>query len=52
MNNTERRARLIQWLEIIFEDVQDLLFDDHIFWELQDVVRNNVKFRQSSGLFP
>ena len=51
MNETERRARLIQWLEIIFDDVQDLLLDDHIFWELQKVVQENPQFKESSGLF-
>lgn len=51
MDETERRARLIQRLEVIFSDVQDLLLDDHIFWELQDIVRNNPKFPEASGLF-
>ena len=51
MDETERRARLIQWLEVIFSDVQDLLLDDHVFWELQDIVRNNPQFVQASGLF-
>jgi hypothetical protein len=34
MDERARRSRLIQWLEIIYADVQDLLLDDHIFWEL------------------
>jgi hypothetical protein len=51
MDETERRDRLIQWLEVIFSDVQDLLLDDHVFWELQDIVRNNPQFAQASGLF-
>lgn len=51
MDETERRTRLIQWLEIIFDDVQDLLIDDHIFWELQEVVQKNPRFKESSGLF-
>jgi hypothetical protein len=51
MNEAERRDRLIQWLEVIFRDVQKLLVDDHIFWELQEIVRSNPKFKQASGLF-
>lgn len=51
MNEKERRDRLIQWLEIIFQDVQDLLLDDHIFWELQKVVEANPEFTEASGLF-
>jgi hypothetical protein len=51
MDSTERRARLIQWLEIIFNDVQDLLLDNHIFWELQEIVRKNPRFKEAPGLF-
>jgi len=51
MEEGERRARLIRWLEVIYSDAQDLLLDDHIFWELQDIVRNNPKFAEVSGLF-
>ena len=51
MDEGERRARLIRWLEVIYSDAQDLLLDDHIFWELQDIVRNNPKFAEVSGLF-
>lgn len=51
MNEKERRDRLVQWLETIFQDVQDLLLDDHIFWELQKVVDGNAQFKEASGLF-
>jgi AbiU2 len=51
MNESERRARLIEWLEIILKEVQDLLLDDHIFWEFQKLVEANPKFKQSPGLF-
>lgn len=51
MTEAERRARLIQWLEVIFKDVQDLLLDDHIFWEFQKIVAANPKFAESPGLF-
>lgn len=51
MDDAERRTRLVQWLEIIFQDVQDLLLDDHLFWELQSIVRTNPRFAEASGLF-
>src|SRR5207247_8336809 len=51
MTEEERRARLIQWLETILKDVQDLLLDDHIFWEFQNLVAANPKFLESPGLF-
>jgi hypothetical protein len=51
MTEEERRARLIQWLDVILKDVQDLLLDDHIFWEFQKLVDANPKFKESPGLF-
>lgn len=51
MDDAERRTRLVQWLDIIFQDVQDLLLDDHLFWELQSTVRTNPRFAEASGLF-
>ena len=51
MTEEERRARLIQWLDVIFKDVQDLLLDNHIFWEFQKLVDANPKFKESPGLF-
>ena len=51
MNEIERRERLIQWIEIIFAEIEDLFVDNHIFWRLQDVVRDNPQFRECSGLF-
>jgi hypothetical protein len=51
MDKAERRVRLIQRLEIIFNDVQDLLLDDHIFWELQKIVQKNPRFKEAPGLF-
>lgn len=51
MDESARRARLIDWLNVIFHDVQDLLLDDHVFWELQDIVSSNPQFSTASGLF-
>lgn len=51
MDDAKRRTRLVQWLDIIFQDVQDLLLDDHLFWELQSIVRTNPRFAEASGLF-
>lgn len=51
MNESARRARLIEWLKVIVEEVQELLLDDHVFWELQDIIRSNPRFSTASGLF-
>ena len=41
MTEAQRRERLIKWLEQIYRDVQQLLINDHLFWELQEIVRSN-----------
>ena len=51
MNETERRIRLIEWLEFIFKDVQDLLLDNYIFWELQKIIEGNSQFKRAPALF-
>ena len=51
MTENERRTRLIGWLEVIYKDVQDLVIDNYLFWELQAIVRNNPRMRECSGLF-
>lgn len=51
MDESARRDRLINWLEVVSRDVEDLLLDDHVFWQLQDVVRRNPRFATASGLF-
>jgi hypothetical protein len=51
MTEEERRSRLIDWLEIIKNDVQDLLLDQYIFRELQHTIEQNPLFNESPGLF-
>jgi hypothetical protein len=50
MTDTERRQRLETWLNVIKTDVQDLLLDDYIFWEVQTFIAGNPRFASSSGL--
>ena len=50
MTEGQRRQRLIDWLEVIYGDIQQLLLDDYVFWQLQEVVRTNPRFKRSSGL--
>lgn len=50
MNTEQRRARLIAWLEAIREDVQELLREHHIFWEIQALIRANPQFANASNL--
>ena len=51
MTDAERLIRLIKWLETIYADVQQLLLDDHLFWEFQKIVEHNDEFLKASGLF-
>ena len=51
MTETERRDRLIGWLDVVYVDVQHLLLNDHVFWEFQNVVKQNDQFLSASGLF-
>lgn len=51
MNTEDRRNRLVAWLEVIKEDVQDLMYDHYVFWEVQDILRANPKASSASGLF-
>lgn len=51
MDTVQRRNRLIGWLEAIRTDVQDLILDQHLFWELQAIIDANPRFAQEPGLF-
>ena len=51
ITETERRDRLITWLEDIYREVQQLLVNEHLFWELQKIVKENDNFKDASGLF-
>lgn len=51
MTEEKRRERLIQSLETILRDVQDLLLDEHVFWELPKVIAANPKFNETSDVF-
>lgn len=51
MDTVQRRNRLIEWLETIRADVQDLILDQHLFWELQAIIDANPQFAQKPGLF-
>ncbi len=51
MTIDERRERAVQRLGTIYRDVQDLILDDHIFWELQDIVRGNRRLAEARSHF-
>jgi len=53
MNMTleQRRARLIDWEKTIYREVQQILINEHIFWEFGKVVDGNPAFKSASNLF-
>lgn len=51
MTIMERRERTREWLRVIYADVQDLIIDRHIFWEVQGIVRNNPVIRPMPSHF-
>ena len=50
MTETERRSRLIGWLEIIYKDVQDVVVDAHVFWEIQKMFETNSRLLQTPSI--
>jgi AbiU2 len=51
MTEEERRKRLIEWLNIIYKEVQDVLVDDHIFWEIQEIFKANQQLSSTPSMF-
>jgi hypothetical protein len=47
----DRRARLITRLDTIVTELKQLLISDHLFWQLQEIVRSNENFKDQPGLF-
>lgn len=51
MTIERRRARAVEWLDVIKTEVQSLYIDHDIFWELQKIVAANDRLEHRSGVF-
>jgi AbiU2 len=51
MNETERRQRLRQWLNTIYREVQNTMLDNSIFWEVQEMFKNNSRLADTPSIF-
>jgi hypothetical protein len=51
MIEAERRKRLTEWLDVIYKDVQDVVVDDHVFWEIQEIFRQNSRLAKTPSIF-
>ncbi len=47
----KRRDRAREWLRKIRADVQDLLLDSHVFWEVQEIIRANPRLSAARSYF-
>jgi len=48
-SRARRRTRLLEWLAVIDQSLADLVIDEHIFRELQGVIRANPRFKTVPG---
>lgn len=51
MTDAERRQRLKEWLDLIYKDVQDVIVDNHMFWEVQEILKKNPSLANMPNLF-
>ena len=47
----ERFAKWNRWLEIIYDQVTDLDVYRHIFWEVQNIIKNNQRIQKPSSFY-
>jgi len=50
-NEEELLGRLRVWIDGIWEEVAKLFFLNHIFWEVQDIIRDNPKLQGKPNYF-
>jgi len=51
MTQDERRARLKEWLASVYENVTEAVINEYIFWQVQDIIRNNPELQSTSSAF-
>ncbi len=51
MTIEERRIRLKKWLESVYESVTEAVVNQHIFWEVQEIIRTNAQLQNTSSAF-
>jgi len=51
MTLEQRRNRLTTWFDCIFDNVTEAVIHQHIFWEVQEIIRNNPQLQNASSAF-
>jgi len=46
-----RLKKWIRWLAVIHDDVQQLLVNQNIFWEVQEIIKNNKRVHKPSSFY-
>lgn len=46
-----RLKKWIRWLVVIHDDVQRLLVNQNIFWEVQEIIKNNKRLHKPSSFY-
>jgi hypothetical protein len=41
----------LQWLKVVHDDIQQLLIKRNIFWEVQDIIKNNGELHKASSFY-
>ena len=47
----DKLKKWLRWLKIVHDDVQQLLVKQNIFWEVQQIIKNNKELHKSSSFY-
>ena len=51
MTDEQRLQRSLEWMETIYQGVTNLLVHHHIFWEVQEIIKNNNTLMATPSAF-
>ncbi len=46
-----RLSKWLRWLKVVHDDIQQLLVKRNIFWEVQDIIKNNNEIHKPSSFY-
>lgn len=46
-----RLRKWLRWLKVVHDDIQQLLIKKNIFWEVQDIIKNNSEIHKPSSFY-
>ena len=48
---SQKLEKWLKWMEIIYDEVQLLVLEAKMFWEVQDIIRNNPSIQKPSSFY-